>query len=351
MTTFHINSEHLFILFLCLPVNSRAQVGNCEPAMAEAYLDAGNVRARILNNGGLFYRGGPSAYEVPKGGGTTAIYAAGIWVGGLIENQLRVAATRYADREFWAGPLDDKGRPPADCSLYDKIWEIRKEDIAAFLDSDTISDNLQNWPWQLGAPVVDGDGNPFNYNLEGGDLPELFGDQRLWWIMNDRGNIHESTKSEPIGLEVHASAHAYNHQGFVKNATFYHYRLINKNTSPLTEAYLGLFTDVDLGDFTDDYAGSDSLLHLGFAYNSDNEDEGRRGYGTAPPAIGFTFLETIVADSDGIDNNRDGKVDETGEMLGTSRVMHYHGPGYTYGDPVTGSDYYNICLYHTPPLI
>ena len=37
-----------------------AQTGTCEQSTGEAYLDTGNVRARILNNGGLFWRGSPS---------------------------------------------------------------------------------------------------------------------------------------------------------------------------------------------------------------------------------------------------------------------------------------------------
>ena len=42
------------------------QRGNCEPALAENYLYINNVRARILNNGNLFWRGDPFVYEVPK---------------------------------------------------------------------------------------------------------------------------------------------------------------------------------------------------------------------------------------------------------------------------------------------
>ena len=175
-------SYWILLIFLLLPHAATAQTGTCEPALGEAYLDAGNVRARILNNGGLFWRGTPHVYEVPKGGGSNAIFAAGIWVGGMINDSLRVAASRYGPWEFWAGPLDALGNPPTDCKPYDQIWEIRTEDIQAFIDGKGISGNMKNWPWQLGAPVVDGDGNPNNYNLEGGDLPELLGDQRLWWL-------------------------------------------------------------------------------------------------------------------------------------------------------------------------
>ena len=60
------------------PVRAQ-QPGNCEPALAENYLYINNVRARILNNGNLFWSGDPFVYEVPKGGGVNAIFSASIW--------------------------------------------------------------------------------------------------------------------------------------------------------------------------------------------------------------------------------------------------------------------------------
>ncbi|MEM8488315.1 MAG: T9SS type A sorting domain-containing protein [Bacteroidota bacterium] len=329
-----------FIL-LFFALDAHAQVGNCETSLAEAYLNAGNVRARILTTGSLFWRGSPHVYEVPKGGGSNAIFSAAIWVGGLINDSLHVAASRYGPWEFWPGPLDEAGNPPDDCSLYDNIWEIRTEDIQAFLDGGGISTNLENWPWQLGAPVLDGDGNPDNYNLDGGDLPALLGDQRLWWIMNDRGNAHRSTDSEPLGIEVHASAFAFDHPSTLGNLTFYEYQVINKNTAPVKDTYFTLFADVEIGNWADDYIGSDSLLHLGFAYNADNNDQYNNGYGIAPPAIGFTFLETISADEDGLDNNRNGSIDEPDEKLGTTSVMAWHKGAGVAGNPRNASEYYN----------
>ena len=334
-------SYWISLIILLLPHTAAAQTGTCELALGDAFLDAGNVRARILNNGGLFWRGSPNVYEVPKGSDRNVIFGAGIWVGGMINDSLRIAASRYGPWEFWAGPLDADGNPPTDCKPYDKIWEIKTEDIQAFVDDDVISDNLKNWPWQLGAPVVDGDGNPNNYNLKGGDLPELLGDQRLWWIMNDRGNTHEATSSEPIGLEVHASAHAFDHPGFVANSTFYSYKLINKNKERFEDAFFGFFKDGEVGNFDDDYVGSDSLLHLGYAYNADDDDEGRAGYGQAPPAVGITFLGATLAPKDNVDNDRDGLVDEADEKIGAYGMLAFYGGGASNGDPVTGSDYYN----------
>jgi hypothetical protein len=37
----------------------------------------------------------------------------------------------------------------------------------------------------------------------------LKGDQTLWWVFNDKGNIHSESKGSPIGLEIRAQAFAF----------------------------------------------------------------------------------------------------------------------------------------------
>lgn len=324
-----------------------AQLATCESGQAEFFLETGKVRARVLNNGGLFYRGEPNVYEIPAGSGMKAIYAANIWLGGRVAGDLRVAASTYGPWEFWPGPLDEKGKPPEECSDYDAIWEIRTEDILTFLDTGEKTENLLNWPWHLGAPVVDGDGDPDNYNLQGGDYPELLGDQRLWWVMNDRGGEHEKTQSLPLGVEVHGSVFGFDHPEAGGDMTFYEYRIIYKNEVPLEDAYFAIWVDSELGDFGDDYVGSDSLLHLGYTYNADNEDTGFSGYGTSPPAIGVTILGSPPVRPDGIDNNRDGRIDEEGESLGATHVLSTgKGGGGRDGDPERIEDFYNYMQGH-----
>ena len=316
-----------------------AQVGTCEEGTAQALLETGNVRARIYNNGPLFWKGGQNLYEVPKGSGVNAMFAGNMMLGGLIDGELHMAASTYGPYEFWPGPLDAAGNPPADCSQYDRIWEINSNDFVQFENDSTFTINMLNWPWHLGAPVVDGDGNPNNYNLEGGDRPELLGDQTLWWVMNDRGNEHLWSEVNPIGIEVRASAYAFNIPSEIGDLTFYRYTILNKNTEPLTEAYLSMWADPDLGDASDDYFGSDSLLHLGYTYNADNLDE--NGYEDLPPAVGYTLLKTPEADIDLIDNNHDGQIDEQGESAGMYAAMMYFGGGGPFGDPSKGVDLYN----------
>ncbi len=332
----------LALLFVSIsPQQAHAQTSSCEPGEAEALLDANNVKARILNTGGLFWRGTPSVYRVPKFGTSNAIFVADIWVAGQVDGEIRTAASRYGPWEFWPGPLDEQGNPPADCKPYDKIYNIYLADIQEYEASGIASEDLQNWPWELGAPVIDGDGIPDNYNLAGGDRPEVRGHQTLWWVMNDRGNSHDATNATPLGLEVQVTVFAArSDEQAIDNATLYKYKIINKNDNAIEEAYVGFFKDVDLGNFSDDYVGSDSTLGLGYVYNADNNDEGGEGYGVAPPAIGLDILQGPLASKDGIDNDKDGSIDEDGERLSMTSLMYFTGGGVVTGDPVTKEDYY-----------
>ena len=338
----------LIALLICAE-SSVAQVGNCEAGVAESELNINNVRARILNNGGLFWKGSPHVYEVPKYGRKNAVFAAGIWVGGYVNDEIRMAASRYGPWEFWPGPLDDQGNPPDDCTAFDRIYSVYQRDIDEYEKTGIASDDLREWPWELGAPVIDADNNPNNYNLEGGDRPEMIGHQTIWWVMNDRGNTHEATGSDffnlvsvPVGLEVQVTAFASVSTNIhINNATLYRFKVIYKGATPLIDARFGLYQDVDLGRFDDDYVGSDSTLGMGYTYNSDNDDNGGEGYGIAPPAVGFDVIQGPLVDTDNLDSDQDGMVDEEGERLSMTAFMNYFGGGGRIGDPNIPKDYYN----------
>lgn len=313
--------------------------GTCATGKAEAYLDVGNVRARLMNTGGLFWNSAPNVYEVPKGSGINSMFHTSLWLGGKVQDSLRMAATQYGPFEYWPGPIKSSEQPLYDCSAYDRLAVIYRDDIERYERSGHVSTNLATWPWQWGAPVIDGDGDPDNYNLAGGDRPELLGDQTVWWVMNDLGNAHGRTLTQPIGMEVRVSAFAFNTVGAVGNATFYRYQFHYKGIAPLDSAYVGFFNDPDLGEFSDDYIGSDTTLGMGYVYNADDLDE--EYYGPAPPALGLSLLQGPIVIDDGYDNDRDGDVDEAGERLRVSSVNNQW-PGAIFGRPDRGPEYYNI---------
>lgn len=284
-----------WLLTLGLVANAAAQQpGHCDLGTATRLLDGNNVRAAVYNNGGLFWRGSSNTYTVPAEGDVQAIFAAGLWIGGIAPGgTLRFAGTAYGPWEYWPGPLDPTtGRPddPLDCTEYDHIWKVTREDIERFLAGEDTTSDIRSWPGHLGAPVVDADGNPHNYNIFRGDHPEILGDQMLWWVMNDAGNQKTWSQTDPIGLEVQATAFAFRRADALNNTTFYRYRLLHKGHTPLQQVYVGFWADPDLGHAADDFVGMDTTLNLGYVYNGVDFDAGSRGYGGQPPALGIDLL-------------------------------------------------------------
>ncbi len=117
----------LALLLLLVPGLARAQ--NCTLGTASSDLDINNVRARLYNNGGLFWKGAGNVYNVPKaapGQNITpnSIFAAGLWMGGKVGGQTRMAAAAYGNWELYPGPLDAAGSAPTDCAPYDRIFTV-----------------------------------------------------------------------------------------------------------------------------------------------------------------------------------------------------------------------------------
>ncbi|MEZ4699170.1 MAG: T9SS type A sorting domain-containing protein [Rhodothermales bacterium] len=373
----------LLLLVCTSPSTTRAQaLGSCEPALAEAYLDVNNVRARILNNGGLFYRGEPHVYNVPKGSSSNAIFATNIWIGGLVGNETvpRVAGSMYGPWEFWAGPLDENGNPPGDCSEYDRLYSVYRADIEAYEATGVSTDDLRDWPTGLGAPTLapprnriddDGDGEvdeageeiAFDINvplaertnrvidLAAGERPAILGDQTIWWVMNDLGNVHERSDGLPLGVEVHGMAFAFVQPTGLRSATtpgfgplsdmtLYRYTVFNRNDRILQKTYFTIWSDPDLGDFADDYVGSDTTLGIGYVYNSDNEDLSGEGYGSPPPAVGYDFFQGPIVPSPGDTARvRDRLLPDMRNLQMTSFAFYYGG-GCVTCEPIVAQDFY-----------
>ncbi len=363
----------LLVLSTLTATSSIAQIqqGNCTATgSAVADLAANNVRARLYNNGGLFWKGAGNVYNVPaaaEGQPITpnAMFAAGIWVGGLVDGQPRTAASAYGPWEFYPGPLDASGGlVDPTCSRYDRIWTVSKQQVRDFLSAPTsaVAPDLRDWPVGLGAPAyVDANRNgafdegesevtvtSVDQTIDlGPELPLFPGnnsaDEMAWWVMNDVGGSPGSTGSAPIGLEVQVTAYAFRAPGALNNTTFYRYRMFYRGTTPLTDAYLGFWNDPDVGNASDDYVGSDATLGYGFAYNADNEDEGADGYGFAPPAIGINFFQGPLVPAPGqTHTDPDGTVYQDQTRLGTTVFLYYDNANGPNGNPRNNStDWYN----------
>ncbi len=334
-------------------VSNKSTAEGCLPASAFTDLNVNNVRARINTGGDMWWdlQGSPK-YFIPAASQQTSMFSAALWIGGLdVNGQLKLCANRYRGNgnDFWTGPISTDGTAATDaetCSQYDKHFLITRSDVEAFKAAFAegfpagyeIPRSIKEYPahgdpgkfqsYYL-APFFDqkGDGN---YDWTEGDYPYydfdnklcgkgdktaegngiladqvLKGDQTLWWIFNDKGNIHTETKGEAIGLEIRAQAFGFSTNDEINNMTFYSYEIINRSTYRLTQTYFCQWVDTDLGYPKDDYVGCDVLRGLGYCYNGDDYDEtaeGATGYGANPPAIGVDFFQGPYMDKDGFDN-------------------------------------------------
>lgn len=341
----------------------------CAAATSQTDLNINNVRATILGGGDMWWDLNDAMYEIPKGSFKNSLFAGALWIGGVdAGGQLKVAAQTYRQGgdDFWPGPLNVNTATINDqeCLAFNKHFKMEREMVEEFIARNqdptyTIPDEILEWPAHGGpgqdpflAPFFDVNADGF-YNPYDGDYPDynvtgtnkeakLFGDQTLWWVFNDKGNIHTETGADPIGLEIHAQAFAFEADNEVNDMTFYNYKIINRATQSLNETYFGQWVDPDLGNYLDDYVGCDVGLGLGFCYNGDAEDEGATGYGFNPPAIGVDFFQGPLADpGDGLDNDRDGTIDELGEQIIMSKFVYFNNDGSMQGNPSTGSHFYN----------
>lgn len=372
------------------PDQQRGVMSVCAPATAQTDLDINNVRATILTGGDLWWNLNDGKYLVPKPPpgehGPTSLFAGSLWIGGIdAGGTLKVAAMTYRQtgNDFWPGPLSSTaGTDATTCNTWDKHFKINRADATNYYNwvasgqigpnpvGNTAMDVINNWPatgpeMQPLAPYWDVNGNSI-YEPWLGEVPdfdvtgtrgcdaELFGDQNLFWVFNDKGNIHTETGGQPIGLEIQAQAFAFQTNDEINNMTFYRYKVVNKSSFRLDSTFFGVWVDPDLGSANDDYVGCDVGLGLGYCYNGDLVDDnppaGQIPYGANPPAIGLDFFEGPYADSNGVDDAAAsvpaaflnyGDMIPDNERIGMKKFVYYNNDPTTTGNPNGATDFYN----------
>ena len=381
------------------------KAANCTPATGRKILEFNNVSALIETGGSMWQdrSKNDAAYEVPKGSGERVIYAGALWMGGLdVNNQLKLAALTFrSGNDFWTGPLStipgtgninlgylDYGPAeiePEECVKYDQFYITTRQEVEQFnswyecsQDPDcdvnvdfpgySIPSSILTWPahgdqglfqdFYL-APFYDRPGSiPGVYDPQNGDYPwydlageidcrtnrkvTLYGDYNMWWVFNDKGNIHTETGGDPIGMEIRAQAFAFATNDEINSMTFYNYEMINRSTQELTNTFFAVWVDSDIGCSEDDYVGCDVERGLGYSYNADAIDNdgcnGAQAIGANPPAIGVDFFEGPYQDNDGLDNPLTTDISLANANLG----IPYKGLGIGYGDGTIDNERYGM---------
>lgn len=345
-------------------------MAGCTAPRGSRELWVNNVRTIIYSGGDMWWDlfGNTQAYYfVPavqtKATGVSSCFSGSIWLGGIdAGGQLKVAAMTYRQNglDFWPGPLDTitASIDAAECNRYDGIYSVARVDVDNFRSGGEATADITNWPGNGDiskgqalrlAPFVDRNFNGIYEPVGSVDSREypaydvdnkaekdnlgfcktkLYGDYTLFWVFNDKGNIHTETQGTAIGVEVRGQAFAFKTNDEINNMTFYSYEIFNRSSFQLDKTYFSVWNDADLGYYLDDYVGCDVKRGLGFMYNADPFDEtiaGANGYGDYPPAVGCDFFRGPVADAnDKVDNDQDGVVDELGETIQMSRFTYYN---------------------------
>ncbi len=274
----------------------------------------------FMNTGGVTF---------PRGTGK-AIYASGFVIAGKV-NDGGKPSRRVIGQSYYSatapGWIISKGvaADPSDPAV--RLYRIRPDYATADLRQDASEyfsmpvdsvtqpemDSIRHqyaadwseWPWQKGAPFYDANNNGV---LDSGESPGLGGaSQVIWYVVNDLDSVqsHSFAGSDPIGLEAQVTLWGYSSPPELSNVIFKKWTLIYKGAlstpagATIDSAYIGLWSDPDVGDYSDDNAGCDTTLGLGFAYNGEPIDPVYQSFGLAPPAVGYALLEGPLVNSPG----------------------------------------------------
>lgn len=343
-------------------------------------LNVNNINALISQRGFLF--GNPSTslhgFEVPAGTGIHAFLASNLWIGGQDgQGAVYTAVNKYgngtSNMDFQAGPLTvgTAGTTAGVVSQYERIWKVTRAQVIDHIANwnqggYTIPTDILEWPAHGDsaagyapdlAPFVDTD-NDGVYDPAAGDYPDIRGDMTLFQIYND-GGVHFESGSNAMGVEIHLMVFAFDAPGdsVLNNSVFTNYKIYNRSSTNYSQCYFGNWSDMDLGNYDDDFIASDVDLSTYYVYNGDSDDEDNGpvlGYGMNAAVIAVVTLGGPHQDADNTDNAfgigagqstngmgyGDGTIDN--ERLGMTSFVYYDPWGSAaVSDPSTAVDYYN----------
>jgi type IX secretion system substrate protein len=283
-------------------------------------LDVNQINMVVTNFGSFAFDAaqGSAGLEYPKGTGKTAVFAGGLWLGGQINGVTKVAVTAYSN-EWFPGPILPGGLPADPTLPVHKVYKLNRV-YANPADRDAALADYN-------AGAVPNGADPVTVQTDG--TLDILGDQMTWCVYNEADSVKKATSQEdaghtgPMGIEVQQTAFAFNRLGPLGRTVFLKFELINRGSNLLEDAYVSIWSDPDLGEFTDDLVGSHPAPSLAFCYNADNDD---LVYGSSPPAVGYDFLR--------------GPIGSGGTALGMTSFSRFsNGVG---GDPDHFSQVYNF---------
>jgi len=358
----------VLILSFMLPVdvnakdNQNNKKGNTKKTLSantQTYLDINNIFTPVYNNGqsDMNINSSLEGLVYPKGTGKTAVYSSGILWGAFVPNdpQVRVGGAEYLIG-LEAGIIKADGTPDDPSSPIYRAYRVRPDIYPGGPSVDLTQDAVyegtnfqalrtqyesdwQNWPGNQGAPYTDV--NNDGIYEPGVDIPGVPGaDQTIWYVANDMDANLTNTLfgTSPMGIELQVTMWAYKQQGALGNVYFKKYKLINKGYQhyTLSNMFVSLWADPDLGYAGDDLGGTDSTLGLIYTYNGSSTDAVYTPL--PPPALGFHLLQGPVVNGNSTDTAYISGRKITGKKnLPLTASYLFINSNANYGDPPLGN--------------
>ncbi len=250
----------------------------------------------------------------PFGTQIGAIFAEGIIWGGIVSDgtgsPVRVDGNTYGSgtspitRLYRVRPDFLTGDITADVAsfLNIPIGQVSASDIQTVRDQ--YQKDVNEWPAGDLSPYGN-QGAPYkDVNKDGKydpaiDIPGIPGASQTIFIKYNDNFAGALYGSIPIGLEVSETYWAYAYSGALGNVIYKKVDLIYKGipggsaNSRIDKMYIVQWADPDVGTSSDDFAGCDTTLNLGYAYNSTPTDGVYAGVGLPVPAVGYDFLQGV----------------------------------------------------------
>ncbi|MGE5350646.1 MAG: T9SS type A sorting domain-containing protein [Acidobacteriota bacterium] len=265
-----------------------------------AYMNINNISTLIYADGQADIDSfGNSGFIYPKGSLKAVVYESGFLWAGKINGEVRANGSTYISG-LRPGRILSTGVPgdPSQARIYRVRRDYKTADLSSEINDkegteseirERYDTDWKEWPALSGAPYEDVDHNgQYNPSV---DIPgEPGADETIWFVANDLDltTSHGFLGSNPIGIEMQCTVYALRSPGSLKNMIFKKYKLINKSSASIDSMYTMAWGDLELGDATDDLAGCDTLLSLGYLYNARSNDN---IYNDTPPAVGFALLQ------------------------------------------------------------
>jgi hypothetical protein len=274
---------------------------------AQSLININNITSWVAQDGYHDWLvGGSWNGAFPIGNNVGTIFSEGIVWGGIVNDgvtpDVRVNGNTYS----------------SGCSPVIRLYRVRSDyqtadltmDAATFFnitpgevtqnDIDQIYSQYQKdwneWPAYAGAPYTDiyNDG----YYDPGVDTPGVPSASQTIFIKYKDDLSSTLYESPPIGLEISETYWTFS-TAPLKNTIFKKIDIVYTGGSQpvpgsfINDMYICQWSDPDVGDSRDDFAGCDTSLNLGYAYNASQVDSSYLSIGLQPPASGYIFLQGV----------------------------------------------------------